>query len=90
MKKILLIRNSHTLEAVINEEKESEYMNKVENQFANLKSVIKTQSIMEIVGSGSPIIYSPVSSLISLGDNELPYFISHGSQGNIKIIKNTN
>lgn len=77
---------------IIMKEKESEHMNIVENQFANLKSVIETQSVMGIAGSGSPIIYSPMSSPITLGGNELPYFISHGSRGNIKIIdkENTN
>jgi len=90
MKKIHFIRNSHILAAVIMEKKESEHMNKVENQIANLKSVIEAQSIMGIARSDSPIIYSPKSLPITLRDNKLPYFISNGSQGNIKIIKNTN
>ena len=71
---------------IIMEQKESEHMDIVENQFAHLKSVIETQSIMGLAGGKLPIVYSPMSSPITLGGNELPYFISQGSQGTINII----
>ena len=75
---------------VIMEQKEVEHMKTVENQFAHLKSVIETQSIMGVAGGGSPIAYSPMASPITLGGNELPYFISEGSSGIINIIDKHN
>jgi len=67
-------------------QKESDHMDVVENQFSNLKSVIEIQSMMGVTESDTPIAYSPMSSLLTLGSSELPYFISSKSYGDLNII----
>ena len=67
-------------------QKESDHMDVVENQFSNLKSVIEIQSMMGCDDPDMPVAYSPMSSPITLGGNELPYFISSKSYGQIEII----
>jgi hypothetical protein len=75
---------------VIMEQKESEHMDTVENQLAHLKSVIETQAIMGVAGGDLPVVYSPMSSPITLGGNALPYLVSQGSRGTINIIDKDN
>ena len=67
------------------EEREAEHMDQVSNQFSHLKSVIEIQSMMGTMGTGEPIAYSPISSPITLGSKELPYFVSARSFGQIDI-----
>ncbi len=71
---------------VIMEQKESDHMDVVENQFSNLKSVVEIQSVMGITESSTPAAYSPMSSPITLGSKELPYFISSRSLGQVNVI----
>ncbi len=71
---------------IIMEHKESEHMDVVENQFSNLKSVIEIQSVMGVTESSTPVAYSPMSSPITLGSKELPYFISSRSIGQVNVI----
>ncbi len=71
---------------VIMEQKESDHMDKVSNQFSQLKSVIEIQSMMGATESGEAIVYTPMSSPITLGSKELPYFVSARSFGQIDII----
>jgi hypothetical protein len=62
----------------IMEQKEVEHMDAVENQFSHLKSVIDLQtSVKENV---------PISSPITLGSRELPYFVTARSFGQLDII----
>lgn len=75
---------------IIMEQKESDHMDTVENQFAQLKSVIETQSIMGIMQADQPISKATMSSPITLGSDKLPYLISSWSLGNIKIIDKNN
>jgi hypothetical protein len=70
----------------IMEQKESDHMDEVVNQFAQLKSVIEVQSMMGILGSGEAITYAPMSSPITLGGKELPYLVSARSFGQITVI----
>ena len=70
---------------IIMEQKESEHMDVVENQFSNLKSVIEIQSVMGVTESSTPVAYSPMSSPITLGSKELPYFISSRSVGQVDV-----
>jgi len=71
---------------VIMEQKESDHMDTVENQFSNLKSVIEIQSVMGVTESSTPAAYSSMSSPITLGSKELPYFISSRSVGQINVV----
>jgi hypothetical protein len=62
----------------IMEQKEVEHMDEVENQFSHLKSVIDLQSsVKENV---------PISSPITLGSRELPYFVTARAFGQLDII----
>ena len=70
----------------IMEEREADHMDEVSNQFSQLKSVIEIQSLMGSMGTGEPITYSPMSSPITLGNKELPYFVSARSFGQINLI----
>ena len=70
----------------IMEEREADHMDEVSNQFSQLKSVIEIQSLMGSMGTGEPITYSPMSSPITLGSKELPYFVSARSFGQIDLI----
>jgi hypothetical protein len=71
---------------VIMEQKESDHMDRVSNQFSQLKSVIEIQSMMGATESSEAIVYTPMSSPITLGSKELPYFVSARSIGQIDII----
>ena len=71
---------------VIMEQKEADHMDQISNQFAQLKSVIEVQSMMGALGTGEPITYTPMSSPVTLGSKELPYFISGRSYGQIYLI----
>lgn len=71
---------------VIMEQKESDHMDRVSNQFSQLKSVIEIQSMMGATESGEAIVNTPMSSPITLGSKELPYFVSARSFGQIDII----
>ena len=60
------------------EQRESDHMDDVENQFSYLKSVIDLQSMVkEDV---------PISSPITLGSRELPYFVTARAFGQLDII----
>jgi len=62
----------------IMEQRESDHMDDVENQFSYLKSVIDLQSMVkEDV---------PISSPITLGSRELPYFVTARAFGQLDII----
>jgi hypothetical protein len=62
----------------IMEQREAEHMDEVDNQFSYLKSVIDLQSALtEDV---------PISSPITLGSKELPYFVTARSFGQLDII----
>jgi len=60
-------------------QREADHMDVVENQFSYLKSIIDLQGMTkEDV---------PISSPITLGSKELPYFITTGARGELKIIE---
>jgi len=62
----------------IMEQRESDHMDDVENQFSYLKSIIDLQSIVkEDV---------PISAPITLGSRELPYFVTARAFGQVDII----
>ncbi len=62
----------------IMEQREAEHMDDVENQFAHLKSVIDIQCmIREDV---------PITSPITLGSRELPYFVTARAFGELSIV----
>ncbi|MFO8078049.1 MAG: hypothetical protein R6U21_05360 [Thermoplasmatota archaeon] len=65
----------------IMEQREAEHMDTVENQFSFLKSVIDIQTTM-----GEDV---PVSSPITLGSKELPYFVTARAFGQLDIIDQT-
>lgn len=65
----------------IMEQREAEHMDTVENQFSYLKSVIDIQTTMEED--------VPVSSPITLGSKELPYFVTARAFGQLDIIDQT-
>jgi hypothetical protein len=69
----------------IMEEKESDHMDEVLNQFSNLKSVIEVQSLMGAQVDAQPIAYSPMSSPITLGNEQLPYFVTTGALGQVNV-----
>lgn len=62
----------------IMEQKEAEHMDQVSNQFSSLKSMIELQAITNSS--------APISTMISLGSKELPYFITARSYGEISTI----
>jgi len=57
------------------EQREAEHMDQVSNQFSTLKSMIELQSITNSS--------APISTMITLGSRELPYFISARAYGDI-------
>jgi len=71
---------------VIMEQKEADHMDQVSNQLSQLKSVIEIQSMMGTMETGKSITYTPMSSPITLGSKELPYFVSARSYGQIDVI----
>ena len=68
------------------DQREADHMDQVSNQFAQLKSIIETQAMMGSMETGEPITYTPMSSPITLGSKELPYFISARSYGQVDLI----
>lgn len=69
----------------IMEEKESDHMDEVLNQFSHLKSVIEVQSMLGVAESNQPISFSPMSSPITMGSEQLPYFVTTGALGQVNI-----
>jgi len=61
----------------IMEQKEAEHMDEVENQFSHLKSVIDLQSAVK-----EPV---PISTALTLGSQELPYFVSVRAFGRLSV-----
>lgn len=59
----------------IMEQKEAEHMDEVENQFSHLKSVIDLQCQAKETG--------PISTAITLGSRELPYFVTARAFGRL-------
>lgn len=62
----------------IMEQKEAEHMDQVSNQFSTLKSMIELQAITNSS--------APISTMITLGSREIPYFITAKSYGEISTI----
>ena len=62
----------------IMEQKEADHMDAVSNQFSFLKSVIDLQSMTKKD--------VPISSPITLGNRALPYFVTMGAYGQLKIV----
>jgi hypothetical protein len=67
-------------------DREADHMEEVTNQFSNLKSTIEIQSMMGIMSSGEPIAYAPMSSPITLGSEQLPYFVTMAGSGQLRVI----
>lgn len=59
------------------EEREAEHMDLISNQFSSLKSMIELQAITQSS--------APISTMITLGSKELPYFISAKGYGEISV-----
>jgi len=71
----------------IMEEKEASHMDQVSQQLSQLKSVIEIQSTMGIINDENhPIAYTPMSSAVTLGSRQLPYFVSSASPGQVTLI----
>jgi len=64
------------------EQKESEHMDEVAAQFAQLKYAIDTHSATKQQ-------YNPISASITLGSSELPYLMSVRSYGNLDLLENS-
>jgi hypothetical protein len=64
----------------IMEQKEAEHMDLVSNQFSTLKSMIDLQGITRSS--------APISSMITLGSRDLPYFITVKAFGEISVKEN--
>jgi len=61
----------------IMEQKEAEHMDQVSNQFSTLKSMIELQAITNSS--------APISTMVTLGSRELPYFITARAFGEIQV-----
>lgn len=59
------------------EQRESEHMDEVFNQFSTLKSMIDMQAITRSS--------APISSMITLGSGGIPYFITEEAQGSLDV-----
>ncbi len=66
----------------IMEQREAEHMDKVEEQFASLTSVIDGQAADARKGI-------PIASFVTLGNRELPFFVSSKAFGTLEIIDNS-
>ena len=64
----------------IMEQKEAEHMDLVSNQFSTLKSMIDLQGITRSS--------APISSMITLGSRDLPYFITAKAFGEVSVKEN--
>jgi hypothetical protein len=62
------------------EQKEAEHMDLVSNQFSTLKSMIDLQGITRSS--------APISSMITLGSRDLPYFITAKAFGEVSVKEN--
>ncbi len=62
-------------------DKESSHMDTVANQFSNLKFSIDLQATSNM--------YAPITSSITLGSKELPYFVSSRAFGSLNILPTT-
>ncbi len=62
-------------------DKESNHMDAVANQFSNLKFSIDLQATSSM--------YAPITSSITLGSKELPYFVSSRAFGSLNILPTT-
>jgi hypothetical protein len=58
------------------EQREAEHMDQVFNQFSSMKSMIDMQTITHST--------SPISSMITLGSPNLPYFVTAGATGELR------
>lgn len=76
----------------IMEDREATHMDQVSQQFSQLKSVIEIQSTVGIINEENPnpkyIAYTSMSSPLTLGSRQLPYFVSSASPGQITLIDN--
>ena len=61
----------------IMEQREAEHMDQVSNQFSTIKSMMEMQAITNSS--------APISTMITLGSRELPYFITARSFGQINV-----
>jgi len=66
----------------IMEQREAEHMDKVEEQFASLTSVIDYQAAIAVKGI-------PIASFLTLGNRELPFFVSSKAFGTLQIFDNS-
>jgi hypothetical protein len=62
------------------EQKEAEHMDLVSNQFSTLKSMIDLQGISRSS--------APISSMLTLGSRDLPYFITAKAYGEVSVQEN--
>ena len=73
----------------IMEDKEATHMDLVSQQFSQLKSVVDIQSTMGVINDENPnpkyIAYTSMSSPLTLGSRQLPYFVSSASPGQITL-----
>jgi hypothetical protein len=74
----------------IMEQKEAEHMDDVSNQFSYLKSVIDTQALTGSIATDAPLSHVPMTSMITLGSRELPYFITAPSFGEVRADQDEN
>ena len=63
------------------EQREAEHMDQVSNQFSTLKSMIELQAITNSS--------APISTMLTLGSRELPYFITVRSFGEASVEENS-
>lgn len=61
----------------IMEQKEAAHMDEVENQFSHLKSIIDLQSSIQT--------HDPISTSVTLGSAELPYFVTARAFGRLSV-----
>jgi hypothetical protein len=69
----------------IMEQREAEHMDEVSNQFSYLKAMIDIQALTGSMGTDVPLAYVPMTSQITLGSRELPYFITAPAYGGILV-----
>jgi len=74
----------------IMEQKEAEHMDLVSNQFSTLKSVIDTQALTGSIATDAPLSHVPMTSMITLGSRELPYFVTAAAFGQVSIQQDEN
>ena len=72
------------------EQKEAEHMDEVSNQFSSLKSIIDTQALTGSIATDAPLSHVPMTSMITLGSRELPYFITAAAFGEVSISQDEN